>query len=629
MKILRQFLTALTVILYFSIKALAENYGAVILYDHSSVKFFKDGRKIFKEEMAVKITGKRGIKDFGELVIPFSEEHQKVKILYAYTITPDGKKVVPSKKAFNIVYPPFVSEAPIYSDLKYQTVSMPAVTKGAIIKYGYTIETFKPYIKKQFWTTNFFQGEYPVKEATFTAFIPKGKYYKYKCYNMSKEESKPAITTSDNFTILKWKLKNIPPIITEPSMPPMGEIAKKVSITSLKNWQQVAKWYSDLAREAVQPDETIKELSYKLTADKTDKIEKIRAIYNFVAQNIRYVGMEFGINGYKPHKASEVLKNRYGDCKDHATLLVAMLKAIGIKAYPVLIPTLSKSNMDKEMPMPTAFNHEIAAVKLNGKLLYMDTTSDFVPFGYLPPSDQGRNVLVVNLEQGTGQIKTTPIAPPKENVEGFTGNFEINHNGNLKGSLEYTYTGVYSIFERARLITATKEEIKRHVENLAASVSPGFTVEKFEISDYKNLNQPDVKVKIFGYDKSYATLTSHFLLAKLPAPSFSRLISLVAPPSRNYPYVVGYKMEKKVKVNISLPQNYKLYIKPEDFLYKNRVGEIKLTWSTKPQTIDFQLLLILNKSVIPTEEYEDLRKLFNAFVKTLRNEVIVLKKEKG
>ena len=87
---MKQLLTAILSVLFLITPTLAgeKNYGAVILSDRCSVKFFPDGREVWKEEKAVKITGKRGIQDFGEIVIPFSTEHQRLKILYAYTVTP-------------------------------------------------------------------------------------------------------------------------------------------------------------------------------------------------------------------------------------------------------------------------------------------------------------------------------------------------------------------------------------------------------------------------------------------------------------------------------------------------------------------------------------------------------------
>ncbi len=617
-----QLLTALFLI-FFPLFALAGDFGAEILYDRCTVKFYPDGRSVWTEEKAVKILDKRGIKEFGEIVIPFSTQHQKLRVLYAYTVTPDGKVVKPGKKAFNIVYPPFVSEAPIYSDLKYQTISMPAVAPGSVVKYAYRLETFKPYMKNNFWTTNYFQDFFPVKEATFIAYIPKGHYYKYKAYHM---DQKPLIKEEGNYIVLKWSLKDIPPLYKERNMPPYGELAKKVSITSIRSWDEVAKWYSDLAKEALEPDELVRETTLKVTAGKKTLEEKVRAIYNFVSKNIRYVGMEFGINGYKPHKAGEVLRNRYGDCKDHATLLVAMLKVIGVKGYPVLIPTLSKANADPEMPMPTAFNHEIAAIKWKGKLLFLDTTSDYVPFGYLPPSDQGRRSLVVDVDSRKGHLEETPVYPPSSNREGFTGTFKLSPFGGLTGNFKFTYTGIYSVIERARLSEMIPPQVKRHVYELASRISPGFDVEGYRISDYKNLNLPDVWLEISGRDTSYGTVTSHTLLAKFPSPDFSRIVSLVAAKERHYPFVVGYKMEKVVESRVELPPGYTLLFKPEDLTFKNRVGSLKISWSGEGRELSLKVKMVLNKRIIPPQEYGDLRELFNYTVKSLRNQVIVLKR---
>jgi len=617
-------LVSIVLFVFAGVSFASQNYGAVVLYDKCYVKFFPDGRKVWKEEKAVKITGKRGIRDFGEIVIPFSTEHQKLKILYAYTVTPDGKVLKPGKKAFNVVYPPFVSEAPIYSDLKYQTISMPGVTVGAVIKFAYVLKTVKPYMKNQFWETNYMQDEYPVKLAEFTVEVPKGKYFKYKTYNFKQEPKK---RDRGKFLELVWRLTDVPPVEKEPSMPPFEEVAKRVSITSLKSWQEVAEWYSKLASKAVRPDKTVKQLALKLTEGKLTEEEKIRAIYNFVSQNVRYVGMEFGINGYKPHRAPLVLKNRYGDCKDHATLLVAMLEAVGIKGYPVLIPTSGRANLDPEMPMPTAFDHEIAAVKYKGSWLFMDTTSDFVPFELLPPGDQGRRVLIVDVERKRGILSQTPVFPPRENVEGFEGEFELGSKGKLEGKFAFIYTGVYAIFEKARLVTSTAEQIRRHVESLSTRVSPGFNVEGWKISDYRNPDEKSVRVEITGEDENYGTVTSHYLLAKIPAPDYSRLVSLVASKKRRYPYVVGYKMMKRTAVTLRIPKGYSLYLKPENFEYANKVGRFSVEWKVEGRRLKMISLMVLDKNVVPAGDYGKLRELFNTAVKTLRNQIVVLRKE--
>ena len=279
------------------------------------------------------------------------------------------------------------------------------------------------------------------------------------------------------------------------------------------------------------------------------------------------------------------------------------------------------------MPIPTAFNHEIAAIKLKDNFFYMDTTSDYVPFGQIPASDQGRNVLVVDPEEEKGALATTPVAPPSENLEGFKGRFTLKPYGELSGEFTFIYRGVYSVFERARLTNATPSSIKRHVEGLASRVSPGFDVEEFKLSDYKDLNSPDITVKIKGKDRNYGTLTSHFLLAKFPAPDYSRIVSLVAAKKRKYPYVVGYKMSKVNEVELKIPPKYELYLKPENFYFQNRVGSFSVEWKEDKSTIRMRSRMVLTKNVISPEEYQDLRDLFNTAVKTIRNQIIVLKKE--
>jgi len=607
--------------------ALAGDYGAVVLYDHSEVRFFPDGRKVWKEETAVKILGRKGIKDFGEITIPFSTEHQRVKILYAYTVLPDGRVVKPEKKAFNIVYPPFSSEAPIYSDLKYQTISMPAVKEGAIVKYAFTLETFKPYMKNEFWATNFFQDEYPVKEAVFKAYIPKGKHYRFKTYNIAPERATPKVTHAKGYTVLTWRLTDIPPIKKEQHMPPMGEVAKRVTITSLRTWNQVAKWYAELAKDAVTPSESVKRLAQRIAGDKETLEEKVRAVYTFVSKNIRYVGMEFGINGYKPHSADTVLKNRYGDCKDHATLLIAMLKSLGVECYPVLIPTQSKANLDPDLPLPTAFNHEIAVARLNHRFLFMDTTSDYVPYGHIPSEDQGRRVLVVDINAQRGTVVETPVALPEENLEGFDGEFSLSSSGKLSGTIRFTYTGVYSEYKRAQFLNMNPSLVKSHIEKLASDISPGFEVKDYRITGVKELNTSRVTVELKGADEGYGTVTQHYLIARMPVPEYGKLSAIVAPKDRVYPYIIGYRMAKKTHVKLNLPKSFRLYLKPENFYFQNEVGSFSVVWSFSGSVVEMGSELVLRKHRVSPKEYSQLRRLFNTAVKTLRNQSIILRRK--
>ena len=622
---MRRILVALLVVLVLAPLARASKEGGVVLYDRVEVTFFNDGRQIWKEERAVKVLNMKGVKEQGEVVLPFSTKHQKLKVLYAYTVLPNGQKLKPAKEAYNIVSPPFESQAPIYSDLKYQTISMPGVAPGATIHYGFVLKTVKPYMKGQFWAANYFQERYPVEESSMVARIPLGRKVKIKAYHM--EGVKPRVTREKGYMVYRWRVTHVPALEEEPSMPPTDELAKKVVITSLSSWDQVARWYHSLAREALKPDDRVKRAVKAIVKGARDRDEAIRRIYDFVAQNIRYVGMEFGINGYKPHKAGDVLENRYGDCKDHATLLIAMLRVMGVKAYPVLIPTQDVANLDPEVPRPTAFNHEIAAMEVKGRLLFMDTTAEVTPLGDLPAGDQDRRVLVVKGDRAL--LARTPLFPPQRNVEGYRGTFTLEPGGDLVGTMEFYYRGIYASMERYLFLTSTPQSIRRHIEQMATSISPGFDVVSYNLSPYRDLDHQVITVTLEGKDRLYATPTAHLLILHPPVPSYSRLASLVAPRKRHYTYVVGYRMSKESQATIRIPGGYDVYLLPEDYSFKNRVGSLKISWQREGREIRFHSLLVLDRAFIPVDLYGQLRDLFNLTVKALKNQVLILKRTEG
>ena len=119
----------------------------------------------------------------------------------------------------------------------------------------------------------------------------------------------------------------------------------------------------------------------------------MRAIFNDVALNIHYIGLEFGIGRYQPHAADDVLSNEYGDCKDKHTLLAALLKAEGIEAWPVLIS--SSRELDARRPSPAQFDHVITLVPLHGKMLWMDSTEEVAPVGSLIGTLRDKQALAI------------------------------------------------------------------------------------------------------------------------------------------------------------------------------------------------------------------------------------------
>lgn len=176
-----------------------------------------------------------------------------------------------------------------------------------------------------------------------------------------------------------------------------------VWVTSFPNWGSVAKAFMDrhTPQAAITPE--IEKLAKELTADAATEKEKAQRIYDWVRKNIRYIAIYAGIEGWVPHKASDVLANRFGDCKDHTVLMEAMLRAVGIESVPALIQSDYLTFQLTRVPMPS-FNHVINY--LPGLDVYLDATAVHTEFGRLPDSDQGKPVVRGKLAETVG---TTPI----------------------------------------------------------------------------------------------------------------------------------------------------------------------------------------------------------------------------
>src|SRR5581483_11582883 len=157
-----------------------------------------------------------------------------------------------------------------------------------------------------------------------------------------------------------------------------------VQMTTFANWEDLGRWYAGLEKDRRQPTDEIRKKAAELTAGKTTDLDKISALYDFVATNFRYISLSFGVGRYQPHSASDVLHNQYGDCKDKHTLLAALLEASGYHASSVLIN--SNRKLDVFVPSPSQFDHVISLVPLAKEEVWMDTTTEVAPFRLLSPS---------------------------------------------------------------------------------------------------------------------------------------------------------------------------------------------------------------------------------------------------
>ena len=326
-------------------------------------------------------------------------------------------------------------------------------------------------------------------------------------------------------------------------MPALNDVAMRLNYSSLESWDEVYTWYKDLAKDRYLADHAIQSVVDQLTVDIPKTEDKIRAIYNFVAFKIRYVGIELGQSAYQPSFATDVMNNLYGDCKDKTTLLITMLDLAGVKAFPVMLNPSPHERIDTDLPSLGQFSHMITAVPdSNGDYIWLDATSNTCSFGDLPDVNQGRVGFLIGDESGI--FVDIPIFPADANQLILRTDMRLDGEGAVHGEISMRTKGQYDLDSRLRYQQLKSSDWN---EALAAELSrqfPGIHVEWVRSS---NLENPDIPVEMrvgFRVD-DYAQPVDGRMLLPLPIDEFGDYAGLFAGTNRKYTLNLGYPMGVK------------------------------------------------------------------------------------
>ena len=363
---------------------------AIILLNQFSHEVTPSGKSRYTTHQVVKILTERGVQNYDDIAIPHTPKAQYITVNIARTITPDGSVVEPPGEAFNDVTPPGLLSYNLYSDSMWRVISMPALKPGVCIEYQVTLEDAGAESvgsTSWFWGGYSFQSTDPILQSAYALRVPKGTDFKWKAVNC---QLNPQILQGEETSTYLWTYGETPALKTEYNMPATNDIVPRLSYSSVESWDAVYNWYKDIARDRYTVDQAIEEKVEELTADLLTGDDKIRAIYHFVASQIRYVGIELGQGAYQPTPADQVLSVRYGDCKDKTTLMITMLDLVDIEAFPVMLNPAPYQRVDLELPSLGQFSHLIAAVpRDNGDYIWLDPTADTCSYGDLPARNRG------------------------------------------------------------------------------------------------------------------------------------------------------------------------------------------------------------------------------------------------
>lgn len=483
-----------------------EKTNAVNLYSEDVTVVLPDGRIKTVERRVYKILRPDGGKKYG-MAIAYFNASRKITGMKAWCIPTQGKDYeVKEKEAIDISLAG-VESSELITDGKDRFLKIPAAEPGNVV--GYEIETEEhPYILQDLWR---FQDTIPVREARYTLQLAQG--WEYKAVWINHAEMQPTSVGANQW---QWVVTNVEAIGRESMMPPWQGVASQLVISLLppggsakkgfQTWTEMGSWEADLNQGRREPSPEIKQKVAELTSSASTTLTKMQAIAAYIQKDIRYVAIELGIGGWQPHPARDIYAHRFGDCKDKATLLGAMLREAGVDSYYLSINTTRGAVTPATPPQMYLFNHEIIAIHLPedlkdpslkaiyvhpklGKILIFDPTDEITPLGEVRGELQANYGLLVRPDGG--DLIQVPQLPSSTSGTRRIGKLRLSADGMLSGEITEYQRGDSALYERMHLRSVGKDADRiKPIESQLSHSLGNFQITKASIGNLNVLDQP-------------------------------------------------------------------------------------------------------------------------------------------
>ncbi len=595
---------------------------AVVLHDETRVTVGDDGRVMTVTTQAVRILSREGR---GEAVAAtvYNTETEKVKEMQAWMIRPSGQVI---KYGKDRMVDAIASDDDIYDEARRRVISgRDDAEPGSV--FGFEIVQETKEVFSQFdWA---FGGDQPVVASRISVTVPAGWRAEGTVFNHSKIE--PAVSGS-TYT---WEARDLEAIRHEPASPSGANLVARISVRvfppagrsagmlrTFETWPDVSRFISELSDPQVQLDDALAGKARELIAEAKTEFEKIQAIGRY-AQNIKYVSIQIGVGrggGIRPHSSLEVFRKSYGDCKDKANLMRAMLRAVGITAYPVGIYSGDPTYVRAELPSPNQFNHCIIAIKVSdavqvptiithpklGRLMIFDPTDVYTPVGDLPWYLQGSQALVV--AGADGDLLKMPVTPPEANRLERQSEVTLTPEGSITAVVHERAAGQSAAAFRHEFRRKSQPDYMKMIERWVTSGATGAKVIKVEPSD----NNVEGK---FGLDveftvPNYAQSMRGKLLVFKPAVVFRREQVVLIGPKRKYPVVLKSEAYSET-VRVKLPEGFEVDEIPDATRLDAPFGKYSASWEVKEGYLIFTRSCVIQATTIPAEQYLLVRVFFD------------------
>ena len=518
-----------------------------------------------------------------------------------------------------------------YDDSKTLSFIYPNLKKGSksVLEYAQNIKN------PRFLSPFFFGDYFPIIKNKVTIIADKGIELSFKEFNTTGVDIKFSKEEKRKKTIYTWELENQDEFEYESGTPSYTTIlphivpiinsykVKKETKKVLGQVSDLYNWYYSLVENVNKeaPDPELVNIVNAITKDKKTNLEKVKAIYYWAQQNIKYIAFEYALGGFIPRESNEVFRKKYGDCKDNSSILFKMLEIAGVKGNLTWIGTRSIPYTYQEVPTPVVDNHMILSYEENGKTYYLDATGRYIKFGLPTSFIQGKEALVSYGKEF--KVKKVPVVAAKENAiidsttitlkdDVLIGNSITNITGypkiNYFNSLENINSeSKLKTFYNARFIKGNNKFLIKKIEEINKyDYDKDFIINyDFEIKNY---------FKKLG-DEIYINLNLN-----------KDISDLKADKKREFAIEYDFKRYQSYVTKFKIPEGYLVDYIPENVSFSNDLITCNISYELKENVVYYHQNIELNFLILTKEQQLELNKLIKKVEKQYK-EIIVLKKQ--
>jgi hypothetical protein len=606
---------------------------AVVLLNERKVKVDADGMVTTVTRYAVKILNHEG-KDEAEVIEYYEKGGRQVKDLRAWLVASNGfvqtfeKETVEDLGAYN---------EDLYNDIRLRRIRVPNPEVGSVFVYQSEVAQKATEAQDRY----VFQDNLPVIESRYSLTVPDGWHARGRVLNADPVE--PSID-GNTFT---WSLKKLPYREREEFAPGLSGTAPTLAIDfeppatisdppTFKNWSDVSRWHSRIADGQADSSLEMQAKVRELTSASSDDYQRVRAIGHFV-QRFRYIEISMDLSnngGVRPHLATQVFSRQYGDCKDKANLMRAMLKVAGIDSYPVVLYSGDRTHVRKEWASPSQFNHMIIAVRLQtgsgspsvvqsplGPLLLFDPTDEKTPVGDLPIYEQGSYGLLCAGERGA--LLSFPVIQPDVNLLSEEYSASLDEQGSLAVSLLHRSSGQSARRDRSLSQSGSAEEYKSLLERRLSRYAKGISLGDVKTQDQYEQNCFSLDLRFTA--SHYAQMMQGRMLVLNLAVAEPPAMHLPSNSERLQPVLLDGRLYRK-RVEVQLPSGFAVDEMPAPYHLESSFARFTLAYRQEKGALILEEELRTETVTLLPSDYPAIKKFFDSVLGADSQSAILVKR---